>query len=75
MQTNINLLDVVALIEDVQEKKLQRGKVATVVEILDNRCYNEEKLTQSKIFYCLYDHRIFSFQNINRRMENKMSGI
>ncbi len=34
MTTSITLLDVVALAEDVPERKLLRGQVGTVVEIL-----------------------------------------
>jgi hypothetical protein len=34
MQTNICLLDVVALIEDIPERGLSRGQVGTVVEEL-----------------------------------------
>ena len=34
MNNGINLLDVVALTEDLPERKLRRGQVGTVVEIL-----------------------------------------
>jgi len=34
MSTKINLLDVVALIEDLPERGLYRGQVGTVVELL-----------------------------------------
>ena len=34
MSTKINLLDVVALIEDLPERRLYRGQVGTVVESL-----------------------------------------
>ena len=34
MSTGIKLLDVVALTEDLPERKLQRGQVGTVVEAL-----------------------------------------
>ncbi len=35
MTNNINLLDVVALTEDIEERGLFRGQVGTVVEILE----------------------------------------
>ncbi len=34
MSTGIKLLDVVALTEDLRERKLRRGQVGTVVELL-----------------------------------------
>jgi hypothetical protein len=42
MKTNIKLLDVVALTEDLPEKKLERGQVGTVVEILGPTVYEVE---------------------------------
>jgi hypothetical protein len=38
----IQLLDVVALIEDLPERGLQRGQVGTVVEILDSDVFEVE---------------------------------
>jgi hypothetical protein len=38
----IRLLDTVALIEDLPERKLKRGEVGTVVEILAPRVYEVE---------------------------------
>ena len=38
----IQLLDVVALTEDLPERKLRRGQVGTVVEILDEGVFEVE---------------------------------
>ena len=38
----IQLLDVVALTEDIAERNLRRGQVGTVVEILDDGVYEVE---------------------------------
>ncbi|MDQ7024346.1 MAG: DUF4926 domain-containing protein [Anaerolineae bacterium] len=38
----IKLLDVVALTEDIPKRKLYRGQVGTVVEILDEDMYEVE---------------------------------
>lgn len=42
MQTNIHLLDVVALIEDLPERGLSRGQVGTVVEELAQDVFEVE---------------------------------
>ena len=43
METNIRLLDVVALIEDLPEDHLYRGQVGTVVDILaDGQAFEVE---------------------------------
>ena len=39
---SIKLLDTVALLEDVPERKLKRGEVGTVVEILTPHVYEVE---------------------------------
>jgi hypothetical protein len=42
MKTKVNLLDVVALTEDLPERKLERGQVGTVVEVLAPDVYEVE---------------------------------
>lgn len=42
MSSQINLFDVVALLEDINEKGLKRGQVGTIVEELDNEVYEVE---------------------------------
>ena len=42
MDNQINVLDVVALIEDLPERKLQKGQVGTVVEALDPGVFEVE---------------------------------
>ena len=42
MKPTINLLDVVALIEDIPAKNLQLGQVGTVVELLEQNFYEVE---------------------------------
>lgn len=39
MESTINLLDIVALIEDLPERNLYRGQVGTVVEFLSDRLF------------------------------------
>jgi hypothetical protein len=42
MRQRIKLLDVVALIEDLPNRKLRRGQVGTVVELLDSGVFEVE---------------------------------
>ncbi len=42
MKNKVKLLDVVALTEDLPERKLERGQVGTVVEILAPDVYEVE---------------------------------
>lgn len=42
MTSNLRLLDVVALLKNVPEKKLKKGQVGTIVEILGNNHYEVE---------------------------------
>jgi hypothetical protein len=42
MSETINLLDVVALTEDVPDQKLRRGQVGTIVEVLRPGVYEVE---------------------------------
>jgi hypothetical protein len=42
MKNNLNLLDVVALLEDLPEQNLLRGQVGTVVELLAPDVYEVE---------------------------------
>lgn len=42
MPQQIQLLDVVALTEDLPERRLRRGQVGTVVELLDEDIYEVE---------------------------------
>jgi Domain of unknown function (DUF4926) len=42
MNSSIQLLDVIALTEDLPERKLLRGQVGTVVEMLDDCVYEVE---------------------------------
>ncbi len=42
MQPKIDLLDVVALTEDLPERNLYRGQVGTVVEFLGDRVFEVE---------------------------------
>jgi hypothetical protein len=53
VETTINLLDVVALNEDIREKGLQRGNVGTVVELLDNGYYEVEFVDDNGQTYAL----------------------
>jgi len=42
MNQGIKLLDVVALTEDLPDRKLRRGQVGTVVELLDSGVFEVE---------------------------------
>ncbi len=42
MTNHLRLLDVVALLKNVPEKKLKKGQVGTIVEILENAHYEVE---------------------------------
>jgi hypothetical protein len=42
MASDIQLLDVVALTADIPEKRLRRGQVGTVVEVLNPECFEVE---------------------------------
>ena len=39
MNSNLKLLDVVALLKDVPQQKLAVGQVGTIVELLDNNSF------------------------------------
>ena len=41
-EKSIGLLDTVALIEDIPERRLSRGEVGTVVEVLERDVYEVE---------------------------------
>ncbi len=53
MRTPIQLLDVIALTEDVPEQGLQRGQVGTVVEILAPDVYDVEFIDAEGRTYAL----------------------
>jgi hypothetical protein len=67
MKNEIKLLDVVALTDDVPERKLKRGQVGTVVEILapdvyevefaddDGRAYAELAVKADKLLVLHYE--------------------
>ena len=67
MKNKVKLLDVVALIEDLPERKLERGEVGTVVEVLapdvfevefsdtDGRTYAELALEEEKLLVLHYE--------------------
>ncbi|MBI5219219.1 MAG: DUF4926 domain-containing protein [Bacteroidia bacterium] len=42
MKPDFNLLDAVALLKDIPEKKLLKGQVGTIVEILDTNVFEIE---------------------------------
>jgi hypothetical protein len=64
---NVKLLDVVALTEDLPERKLERGQVGTVVEVLapdvyevefvdnDGRTYAELAVREEKLLVLHYE--------------------
>ena len=66
MKNKVKLLDVVALIEDLPERKLERGQVGTVVEVLapdvyevefadnDGRTYAELAVKEEKLLVLHY---------------------
>ena len=67
MKNKVKLLDVVALIEDLPERKLERGQVGTVVEVLapdvyevefadnDGRTYAELAVKEEKLMVLHYE--------------------
>lgn len=67
MKNKVKLLDVVALTEDVPERKLERGQVGTVVEILgpdmfevefsdnDGRTYAELAVEEERLLVLHYE--------------------
>ena len=67
MKNKVKLLDVVALIEDLPERKLERGQVGTVVEVLapdvyevefadnDGRTYAELAVNEEKLLVLHYE--------------------
>ena len=67
MKNKVKLLDVVALTEDLPERKLERGQVGTVVEVLapdvyeiefadnDGRTYAELAVQEDKLLVLRYE--------------------
>ena len=67
MKTKIKILDAVALTEDLPERKLERGQVGTVVEVLapdafeveftdnDGRTYAELAIKADKLLVLHYE--------------------
>jgi len=67
MKNKVKMLDVVALTEDVPERKLTRGQVGTVVEVLapdayeveftdnDGRTYAELAVKEDKLLVLHYE--------------------
>ena len=67
MKNKVKLLDVVALTEDLPERKLERGQVGTVVEVLapnvyevefadnDGRAYAELAIKEEKLLVLHYE--------------------
>jgi hypothetical protein len=67
MKNKVKLLDVVALTEDLPERKLERGQVGTVVEVLapdvfeveftdnDGRTYAELAVKEEKLLVLHYE--------------------
>ena len=67
MKNKVKLLDVVALTEDLPERKLERGQVGTVVEVLapymyevefadnDGRTYAELAVEEKKLLVLHYE--------------------
>ena len=67
MKNKVKLLDVVALTEDLPERKLKRGQVGTVVEVLapdvyeveftdnDGRTYAELAVKEEKLLVLHYE--------------------
>lgn len=67
MKNKVKLLDVVALTEDLPERKLERGQVGTVVEVLapdvyevefadnDSRTYAELAVKEEKLLVLHYE--------------------
>ena len=67
MRNKVKLLDVVALTEDIPERKLERGQVGTVVEVLapdvfevefsdnDGRTYAELAIGEDKLLVLHYE--------------------
>ncbi len=53
MREQIQLLDVVALTEDVPERQLRRGQVGTVVEVLAPEVYEVEFVDNEGRTYAL----------------------
>lgn len=57
MNTGINLLDVVALTEDLPDRKLRRGQVGTVQELLAPDAFEVEFTdNDDRAFACLALH-------------------
>ena len=67
MKNKVKLLDVVALTQDLPERKLERGQVGTVVEVLapdvyevefadnDGRTYAELAVNEEKLLVLHYE--------------------
>ena len=67
MRSKVKLLDVVALTEDMPQRKLERGQVGTVVEVLapdvfevefsdnDGRTYAELAIREDKLLVLHYE--------------------
>jgi hypothetical protein len=67
MKNKVKLLDVVALTEDLPERKLERGQVGTVVEVLapdvyevefadnDGRTYAEVAVKEDRLLVLHYE--------------------
>jgi hypothetical protein len=55
MKTDLKLLDVVALLEDIPEEKLFRGEVGTIVEEFENNFVEVEFSDSDGVAYAFAD--------------------
>ena len=53
MKTQLNLLDVVALTEEILEHNLHEGEIGTIVECYPNDCFEVEFVAQDGHTYAL----------------------
>lgn len=63
----INLLDTVALLEDLPERKLRAGEVGTVVELLDKNVYEVEFCTDDGETYAEFALRADQIMPLHSR--------
>jgi len=67
MNSQFNLLDVVALTTDVPEENLRQGEIGTIVECYPNDGYEVEFVAQDGFTYALVTLRGSQLMTLKRR--------
>jgi hypothetical protein len=67
MNDDLNLLDVVALTEDIPEHHLWRGEIGAIVECYPNDGYDVEFVAQDGYTYALVTLRKHQLMNLKQK--------